>query len=49
MNRVPLKMRLKAAAHETQCHECRVTWTSWAQRLLGISRGYSPRLRRSRQ
>jgi hypothetical protein len=36
--------RLKAAAHELRCWECRVTWTSWAQRLVGLKRGQTPRL-----
>lgn len=35
---------LKAAAHELRCWECRVTWTSWAQRLVGLKRGYSPKM-----
>jgi hypothetical protein len=39
-------LRLKAAWHELSCWECRVTWTSWAQRLMGVKRGYSPRMSR---
>lgn len=33
---------LRAALHELRCAECRVTWKSWAQRLVGIKAGYSP-------
>jgi hypothetical protein len=33
---------LRAARHELRCWECRVTWKSWLQRLLGISKGYTP-------
>lgn len=36
--------RLKDAAHEVRCWECRVTWTSWTQRLAGLKRGHTPRL-----
>lgn len=36
--------RLKAALHELRCWECRVTWTSWTQRLIGIKRGHTPNL-----
>ena len=32
---------LQAAAHETRCGECRVTWYSWALRLLRIG-GMAP-------
>ena len=39
-----LGCRLRAARHELRCWECRVTWTSWAQRLAGMKRGYTPRL-----
>jgi len=39
-------MSLKAAKHELRCRECRVTWTSWLQRLFGIKAGYSPTVRR---
>lgn len=28
--------RLRAAAHEIRCDECRVTWYSWILRLLFI-------------
>lgn len=35
---------LRAAWHELNCRECRVTWKSWAQRLLGDRRGYTPGL-----
>lgn len=35
-------VRLRAARHEVRCGECRVTWKSWAQRLLGFRAGYSP-------
>ena len=35
---------LMAAAHELRCWECRVSWPSWAQRLVGMRRGYSPKL-----
>jgi len=34
--------RLQAARHETRCAECRVTWRSWVQRILGMQRGFSP-------
>lgn len=40
----PLPAALRAALHELRCWECRVTWTSWAQRLIGINRGYTPHL-----
>jgi len=29
-------LRLRAAAHELRCWECRVTWVSWFQRLIGL-------------
>lgn len=35
---------LRAALHEVRCRECRVTWTSWAQRLAGMRRGMAPKL-----
>lgn len=35
---------VRAALHELRCWECRVTWTSWAQRLVGLKRGYTPKL-----
>lgn len=38
----PTLLGLRAALHETRCIECRVTWRSWVQRLLGIKRGYAP-------
>jgi len=31
----------KAAAHELRCRQCRVTWYSWALRLLHIG-GMAP-------
>lgn len=46
MSRVGIPLRLRAARHETRCRECRVTWGSWVERLVGLSRGYSPRPRR---
>jgi hypothetical protein len=39
--------RHRAAVHELRCAECRVTWTSWAARLLHLG-GMSPKPRRSR-
>lgn len=36
------KLRLEAAAHETRCRECRVTWWSWLLRLLDRDEGYTP-------
>lgn len=36
---------LRAAAHELNCWECRVTWLSWLQRLLFIPAGMRPRPR----
>ena len=35
---------VRAALHELRCWECRVTWTSWAQRLVGMKRGHTPKL-----
>ena len=35
---------LRAAAHELRCRECRVTWRSWAARLLHVG-GTTPRVR----
>jgi hypothetical protein len=35
--------RLRAAVHEIRCRECRVTWASWWQRLVGDPRGMAPR------
>jgi hypothetical protein len=32
---------LQAAAHEIRCQQCRVTWYSWALRLLRIG-GMAP-------
>lgn len=32
-----LPLRLRAAAHEVGCAECRVTWRGWAARALGWS------------
>ena len=37
-----IRRRLGAGVHELRCTECRVTWKSWAQRLLGDRRGYRP-------
>jgi hypothetical protein len=37
-------IRLKAALHEMRCWECRVTWRSWAQRIIGMKRGFTPKL-----
>jgi hypothetical protein len=34
--------RLEAAQHEIHCRECRVTWKSWLQRLIGDKRGMTP-------
>lgn len=34
---------LKCAAHELKCAECRVTWRSWLQRLIGLPAGMSPK------
>jgi hypothetical protein len=42
--RVPIKTRCRAAWHELRCLECRVTWTSWRQRLTGDGRGYTPKV-----
>lgn len=42
MSRVGTGLRFRAAAHELRCWECRVTWRSWLQRLIGDRRGYSP-------
>lgn len=39
---VRLTLRLRAAFHELRCRECRVTWASLFQRLLGVPVGYSP-------
>jgi hypothetical protein len=39
-------LRFKAAAHEMRCAECRVTWRSLVQRLLGIRAGFSPKVPR---
>lgn len=39
-----LLTRLNAARHELACIECRVTWSSWAQRLIGLRRGHTPRI-----
>jgi hypothetical protein len=36
-----MRTRLRAAAHEITCTECRITWTSWLQRLLHIG-GMTP-------
>lgn len=36
--------RYRAAYHELRCVECRVTWRSWWQRLIGDERGMTPRL-----
>lgn len=44
-NRVRIGLRLRAAKHELRCLECRVTWRSWLQRLIGDSRGYSAAVR----
>ena len=41
-NHVRVGLRLRAARHELDCWECRVTWKSWAQRLAGIGAGYTP-------
>lgn len=35
--------RLRAAIHELRCTQCRVTWKSWLQRLLGDHRGMTPK------
>lgn len=40
--RADFKLRMKAALHEIRCTECRVTWRSWLQRILGMQRGYTP-------
>lgn len=47
--RVSIKLRVKAALHELSCRECRVTWRSWIQRLVGVSAGYSPKVNRGFQ
>lgn len=31
-----LPLRARAAVHETRCAECRVSWRSWAARLIGV-------------
>jgi hypothetical protein len=31
-----LRLRVRAAVHELSCAECRVTWSGWAGRLLGV-------------
>lgn len=31
------RLRLRAAAHEVRCAECRVTWPSWRARAAGRS------------
>ena len=38
--------RAKAAIHEIRCQECRVTWMSWAQRIVGIPAGMTPKTAR---
>jgi phage baseplate assembly protein gpV len=38
-----MPLRLQAALHEIRCQQCRVTWISWLQRLIGDKRGMSPR------
>lgn len=38
--------RTKAAWHELSCWECRVSWGSWIQRLLGLKAGYTPKVRK---
>lgn len=40
-----LPLRVRAAVHELDCIECRVTWHSWLQRLVGDRRGHSPKPR----
>lgn len=30
-------LRMRAAAHEVRCAECRVSWRSWWQRLTGAT------------
>lgn len=35
-------LRVRAAGHELRCRECRVTWKSWAGRLVGDRRAYRP-------
>ena len=39
--------RAKAAIHEIRCQECRVTWISWAQRIVGIPAGMTPKTPRT--
>lgn len=39
---LPYRRRLRAAAHELRCPECRVTWRSWWRRLIGDKRGFAP-------
>lgn len=41
-------LRYRAASHELRCSECRVTWISWLQRLVGDPRGMAPAPRRTR-
>lgn len=42
MGRVDIPRRFRAAHHEIRCKECRITWRSWVQRILGMKRGFSP-------
>lgn len=35
-------LRFRAAWHELRCWECRVTWRSWFQRVIGDPRGMTP-------
>jgi hypothetical protein len=42
--RTHIRRRFRAAWHELHCLECRVTWTSWCQRLMGDGRGYTPKV-----
>ena len=35
-------LHFEAALHELRCDECRVTWRSWLQRLVGDPRGMTP-------
>lgn len=44
-----IRTYIEAAIHETQCEECRVTWRSWLQRIVGIKAGFSPKLPKRKQ
>lgn len=39
------RIHVRASLHELRCRECRVTWGSWLERLVGLKRGCSPKVR----